>query len=155
MDRLLRPVMSSTSSRPAETASSTTYWISGLSTTGSISLGIALVAGRNRVPRPPTGNTALRTVKLAMRPRIKLKALELRDDHLIKDHAGGFASVFWRAARRSGDCHSGGRRKPVAGRQQAAEEDVQRHQERAVHELVLDQRHPGRDPQAGRLEHHQ
>src|SRR5581483_5005446 len=34
---------------------------SGRSTTGSISFGIALVAGRNRVPRPATGKTALRT----------------------------------------------------------------------------------------------
>src|SRR5271167_4916974 len=33
----------------------------GLSTIGSISLGWALVAGRNRVPRPAAGNTALRT----------------------------------------------------------------------------------------------
>src|SRR6185312_11682554 len=31
------------------------------STTGSISFGTALVAGRNRVPRPATGKTALRT----------------------------------------------------------------------------------------------
>ena len=37
---------------PAATASSTTYWIAGLSTTGSISFGVALVAGRNRVPSP-------------------------------------------------------------------------------------------------------
>ena len=34
---------------PARTASSTTYWIAGLSTIGSISLGCALVAGRKRV----------------------------------------------------------------------------------------------------------
>jgi hypothetical protein len=34
--------------------------MSGLSTTGSISFGLALVAGRNRVPRPATGNTAVR-----------------------------------------------------------------------------------------------
>ena len=40
---------------PAARASSTAYWISGLSTTGSISLAVALVAGRNRVPRPATG----------------------------------------------------------------------------------------------------
>ena len=33
----------------------------GLSTTGSISFGIALVAGRKRVPSPATGKTALRT----------------------------------------------------------------------------------------------
>src|SRR6266446_7638694 len=46
---------------PAALASSIAYWISGLSTTGSISFGIALVAGRNRVPSPATGNTALRT----------------------------------------------------------------------------------------------
>src|SRR3954452_24374848 len=50
-----------TSSSPADTASSTTYWIAGLSTTGSISLGVALVAGRNRVPRPAAGITALTT----------------------------------------------------------------------------------------------
>src|SRR6266705_6531714 len=61
MDRLLRPVIISTSSRPAATASSTTYWIAGLSTTGSISLGVALVAGRKRVPRPAAGITALTT----------------------------------------------------------------------------------------------
>src|SRR5437773_924801 len=45
---------------PAATASSTAYWMSGLSTIGSISLGEALVAGRKRVPRPATGKTALR-----------------------------------------------------------------------------------------------
>src|SRR6266545_5110429 len=48
-------------STPEATASSTTYWISGLSTRGSISLGEALVAGRKRVPRPAAGKTALRT----------------------------------------------------------------------------------------------
>src|SRR4051794_36735753 len=50
-----------TSLRPARTASSTTYWIAGLSTTGSISLGVALVAGRKRVPSPAAGMTALVT----------------------------------------------------------------------------------------------
>src|SRR6185436_12678796 len=45
---------------PASLASSTTYWISGLSTMVNISFGIALVAGRTRVPSPATGNTALR-----------------------------------------------------------------------------------------------
>ena len=48
-----------TSESPAVTASSTTYWIAGLSTTGSISLGVALVAGRKRVPSPAAGMTAL------------------------------------------------------------------------------------------------
>src|SRR5450759_4070625 len=37
------------------------YWIAGLSTIGSISLGVAFVAGRNRVPRPAAGTTALVT----------------------------------------------------------------------------------------------
>src|SRR5919202_1151434 len=60
-DRLFRPVMTSTSDSPAATASSTTYWIAGLSTTGSISFGVAFVAGKNRVPRPAAGITALVT----------------------------------------------------------------------------------------------
>ena len=58
---MLRPVTNSTSSSPAATASSTTYWMAGVSTTGSISLGVAFVAGRNRVPRPAAGTTALVT----------------------------------------------------------------------------------------------
>src|SRR6185437_13923772 len=61
MTCLPRPVIKTNCSMPASRASSTAYWITGLSTTGSISLGIALVAGRNRVPMPATGKTALRT----------------------------------------------------------------------------------------------
>src|SRR5262245_11050672 len=49
------------SSMPAATHSSTISWMLGVSTIGSISFGIAFVAGRNRVPRPATGSTALRT----------------------------------------------------------------------------------------------
>src|SRR6516162_6586059 len=45
---------------PACWASSTTCWINGRSTTGSISFGMALVAGRKRVPKPATGKMALR-----------------------------------------------------------------------------------------------
>ena len=60
MASLPRPVMMSTASIPAATASSMTYWMTGLSTTGSISLGEALVAGRNLVPRPAAGMTAFR-----------------------------------------------------------------------------------------------
>src|SRR3546814_8172893 len=71
---LPRPVTKIICSIPASRASSTAYWISGRSTTGSISLGIALVAGRKRVPRPATGKTALRigfmgTVLLAARSK--------------------------------------------------------------------------------------
>src|SRR5438045_416019 len=51
---------------PAAAASSTAYWMSGLSTTGSISLGLALVTGRKRVPSPATGNTALVTLEMAI-----------------------------------------------------------------------------------------
>src|SRR5262249_54995915 len=61
MARLFRPVTRMISSSPEATASSTTYWMVGLSTSGSISLGWALVTGRKRVPRPAAGNTPLRT----------------------------------------------------------------------------------------------
>src|SRR5579884_467293 len=60
MEFFERPVMKISSSAPALIASWTAYWISGLSTMGSISLALALVAGRKRVPSPATGNTALR-----------------------------------------------------------------------------------------------
>src|SRR5947209_11238288 len=49
-------------SQPAASASSTPYWMIGLSTSGSISLGWALVAGKKRVPNPAAGKTALRTL---------------------------------------------------------------------------------------------
>src|SRR6478736_1031793 len=58
---LPRPVMMMIWSQPAASASSTPYWMMGLSTSGSISFGIALVAGRKRVPSPAAGKTALRT----------------------------------------------------------------------------------------------
>src|SRR5947207_11837217 len=61
MVRFPRPVTTSRSVIPARTASSTTYWMAGLSRRGSISLGWALVAGRNLVPSPAAGMTALLT----------------------------------------------------------------------------------------------
>src|SRR5262245_38795028 len=64
--RLCRPVTKIISVRPAATASSTAYWISGLSTTGIISLGLALVAGRKRLPKPATGNTAFVIARIAI-----------------------------------------------------------------------------------------
>ena len=57
------------SSIPAAAASSTTYWITGLSTSGIISLGTARVKGRNRVPNPAAGNTALRTGFIGSLPK--------------------------------------------------------------------------------------
>src|SRR5690625_80117 len=58
MEFLLALVTRTISLIPAAAASSITYWINGRSTTGSISLGIALVAGNMRVPSPATGITA-------------------------------------------------------------------------------------------------
>jgi hypothetical protein len=37
----------------------------GLSTTGIISFGLALVAGKNRLPKPATGNTAFVIARIA------------------------------------------------------------------------------------------
>src|ERR1700736_5956843 len=66
MARFEAPVTNTSRVAPAESASSTAYWIRGLSTTGSISFGLALVAGRKRVPRPATGNTAVRMADLKL-----------------------------------------------------------------------------------------
>src|SRR5215831_8644972 len=79
MARLLRPVMKIISVMPAAAASSTAYWMSGLSTTGSISLGLALVTGRKRLPRPATGNTALVTLPDAMDQALQLFFVQYSD----------------------------------------------------------------------------
>src|SRR5450830_25230 len=79
MARLLRPVMKIISVIPAATASSTAYWINGLSTMGSISLGCALVAGKKRLPRPATGNTAfLIRLVIAVPNKIDVFRIHLR-----------------------------------------------------------------------------
>src|SRR5881296_1976007 len=79
MARLPRPVTMMISDRPEATASSTTYWIIGLSTSGSISFGCALVAGRNRVPSPAAGNTALRMGAGEVTRRVLASASESTD----------------------------------------------------------------------------
>src|SRR2546428_11457564 len=61
---LPRPVTRMMLAMPDATASSTPYWMIGLSTSGSISFGWALVAGRKRVPRPAAGKTGLRTARV-------------------------------------------------------------------------------------------
>src|SRR3954451_8821855 len=58
---LPRPVTRMMLSTPDATASSTAYWMIGLSTRGSISFGWALVAGRKRGSHPAAGKTAFRT----------------------------------------------------------------------------------------------
>ena len=47
--------MTQPSTPSGSSASSTTYWMTGRSNTGSISLGVTFVAGRKRVPRPAAG----------------------------------------------------------------------------------------------------
>src|SRR5215831_17975091 len=54
----------------------------GLSTMGSISLGCALVAGRNRVPSPAAGNTALRTFTSGRPSPSRRRGLVLGGPHL-------------------------------------------------------------------------
>src|SRR5436309_9033968 len=83
-----------TCSMPAATASSTAYWMTGLSTRGSISLGWAFVAGRNRVPQPAAGNTALR---MRMEPQlcVTLDRWPWRGGHAT----GGVASAQYRPGR--------------------------------------------------------
>src|SRR3954463_8693725 len=73
MALLPRPVTMMIWSQPAASASSTPYWMMGLSTSGSISLGMALVAGRKRVPRPAAGKTALRTFMGGMRASLSVR----------------------------------------------------------------------------------
>src|SRR6185312_11801398 len=111
MARLVRLVTNTSTSTPAATASSTAYWMMGLSTTDSISFGEALVAGRKRVPRPATGNTALRTRGMDMgfclflHHRLGVQALAgSGQDHLVERHgavpglAGGALPVEGAAA---------------------------------------------------------
>src|SRR5512136_2599051 len=69
---------------PAAAASSTAYWIRGLSTTGSISFGLALVTGRKRLPSPATGNTALVTLPNAMDQVLELLFVEHRHAELAR-----------------------------------------------------------------------
>ena len=85
---LLRPVTNTKCSMPASLASSTTYWISGLSTMVSISFGIALVAGRTRVPRPATGKTALR-IFMGCREGLEGAGYRSRNAHVGSRFAAG------------------------------------------------------------------
>src|SRR5580704_4904707 len=82
MSRLLRPLTKIRSVMPAAAASSTANWISGLSTMGSISFGLALVAGRKRLPRPATGNTALVSLPNAMEEFLELLFVDHRHTEL-------------------------------------------------------------------------
>src|SRR4030081_3795177 len=78
MARLPPPVTMITCSIPLAIASSTPYWMVGLSTRGSISLGCALVTGRNRVPRPAAGKIAFGTVCVVINDN--LSVVDIRRD---------------------------------------------------------------------------
>src|ERR1700685_4613124 len=83
MALLPRPVTMMMFCTPESLASSTPYWIRGLSTTGSISLGCALVAGRKRVPNPAAGKTALRTFAIIGVPILSAwRSQALREESL-------------------------------------------------------------------------
>src|SRR5574340_257934 len=86
MALLPRPVTMMIWSQPEASASSTPYWMMGLSTRGSISLGCALVAGRNRVPSPAAGKTALRTRCFMLALDSRSAAPSLR--HYRQDYTG-------------------------------------------------------------------
>src|SRR5690348_2107311 len=56
----------------------------GLSTSGSISFGCALVAGRKRVPSPAAGKTALRTARVMPR---SYRIYRMLDPAYVRDHS--------------------------------------------------------------------
>src|SRR3954452_21695145 len=99
MEDLLRPMTTRTSPRPARAHSSTTYWIAGLSTTGSISFGVAFVAGRNLVPRPAAGMTALvtRWIMAATLTRLSDDGVRCHPPAITAAGLGGVERVVGRA----------------------------------------------------------
>src|SRR4051794_39717559 len=82
MEDFPRPVTMMIVCTPELMASSTPYWIRGLSTKGSISFGWAFVAGRNLVPSPAAGNTALRTFEVIHGHCTRLNLLPEQINHV-------------------------------------------------------------------------
>src|SRR5438045_574008 len=77
----------------------------GLSTRGSISLGMALVAGKNRVPNPAAGKTALRTFasipsqfRSSERPYASGRTERVPQSDILEP-VGGFSSLEYRGCR--------------------------------------------------------
>src|SRR5690348_7619022 len=71
----------------------------GLSTSGSISLGCAFVAGRKRVPSPAAGNTAFRTCTFmhGIVPHETLSGIGFRamlDPAYVRDHTEEVRTAF-------------------------------------------------------------
>src|SRR5574341_1806821 len=97
MALLPRPVTMMIWSQPAASASSTPYWMMGLSTSGSISLGCALVAGRKRVPRPAAGKTDFLTLVINRQSTIGNRQSQSRGvvaQHELPHLADGDVSVL-------------------------------------------------------------
>src|SRR5579864_6034050 len=92
MARLPPPVTMITCSSPLAIASSTPYWMVGLSTSGSISFGWAFVTGRNRVPSPAAGKIALRTVPVVIGDNLVDPDLHSRSTHVdaVAPHRDAF-----------------------------------------------------------------
>src|SRR5579859_2417258 len=101
---LPRPVTIMMFSIPDAAHSSTAYWISGLSTMGSIYFGCAFVAGRKRVPRPAAGKTAVRTRwDLSVITRAsKNQGFKLRGALEVVNAVDGVGGFRWRVARPTG-----------------------------------------------------
>src|ERR1044071_10064048 len=105
---LSRPVTMIMFWMPECNASSTPYWMIGLSTSGSISFGWALVAGRNLVPSPAAGKTALRTlvginIQFRRRRRAAQHPLEMRPRFPIQQIVhGGRSALTGEAVVRKG-----------------------------------------------------
>src|SRR3954469_8256843 len=72
----------------------------GLSTSGNISLGWALVAGRKRVPRPAAGNTALRmTFVKRSSPCARHRTSKSRAAEDGRERSGACGESEWRSPR--------------------------------------------------------
>src|SRR4051794_10388567 len=135
---LPRPVMMMIWSQPAARASSTPYWMIGLSTSGSISLGCALVAGRKRVPKPAAGKMAFRTLIIAGIVAELIPALlynrgtrfHARSHTCPRESAG---SAHWSPQPRNGSRQSTGGNCDARGTTAQAHRRVRRTQARAEH----------------------
>src|SRR5258708_6062025 len=103
-----------TCSIPLAIASSTPYWIVGLSTSGSISFGWALVTGRNRVPRPAAGKIALRTVMVDNLSVVDWRQRSARPR--AHHRARGGRAPHHDARRREGRVRDSGDDRPDGGR---------------------------------------
>src|SRR6266446_8980657 len=138
IDDFPRPITTITCPAPAFTASSTISWMVGVSTMGSISFGTALVAGRNRVPRPAAGMTTLRKGCFMAAGKVA-KGSDAGQPGYCRVHAM-YTWIVARHGRRAGGQPRPGSRLPVAGQRGHAAGDLDgrrarghRHGQRRAH----------------------